>query len=140
MIRHVDETYWKQYYATHNDRRFDDLVNDFFTPDATFENPKTQTRGREQLIRFFKQSNQSVKIDLIPRSVIVSAGVTAVELDCVMHAEMDMPDFLLGPLKKGSAATMRMAGHRSFAERSTPQRPHRSRYHQAGRIGRIGIP
>ncbi len=110
MIRQVDENYWNQYYATHNDRRFDDLVNDFFTPDAIFENPKTQVTGREQLIRFFKQSNQNVKIDLIPRNVIVSAGISAVELDCVMHAEMDIPDFLLGPLTKGSVVTMRMAG------------------------------
>jgi hypothetical protein len=43
------------------------------------------------------------------RAIISNTGVTAVELDCVIHAEKDLPDFLLGPMKKGGEAKVRMA-------------------------------
>jgi SnoaL-like domain len=108
-MRRIDENYWKDYFDTHNDRRFDDLVNDFYTEDAVFENPKIQVMGRDQLISFLIQSNQEVWIELIPCAIITNTGVTAVELDCVIHAEKDLPDFLLGPMKKGGEAKMRMA-------------------------------
>ena len=108
-MRRIEENYWKDYFNTHNDRRFDDLVNDFYTEDAVFENPKIQVVGREQLISFLEQSNQDVWIELIPCTIITNTGVTAVELDSVIHAERDLPDFLLGPMKKGGEAKMRMA-------------------------------
>jgi hypothetical protein len=108
-MRQVDEAYWQEYYDTHNSRRFVDLVDNFYTTDATFENPKTQAKGREQLLAFLEQSNEFVRIKLIPRVIILNLGVTATELDCVMHAEKDLPDFLLGPMKKGGEAKMRQA-------------------------------
>jgi limonene-1,2-epoxide hydrolase len=110
MVRKVDESYWNDYFRTHNEERFDDLVNRFFTEDLVFDNPKTRANGRQELILFLQRTSENVHIDLIPRTIIINAGVTAVELDCVMHARKDMPDFLLGPLKKGDTASMRMAG------------------------------
>jgi hypothetical protein len=109
MLREIDEKYWNDYYRTHNERRFDDLVIGFFTEDAAFENPKVQLRGREQIISYLKESTQFVRIDLIPGSIVINPGVTAVELDCVIQVEKDLPDFLLGPMKKGGQASMRMA-------------------------------
>ncbi|GKS59633.1 hypothetical protein YTPLAS18_31600 [Nitrospira sp.] len=108
-MRQIDENYWKDYFDTHNDRRFDDLVSNFYTEDAAFENPKIQVMGQDRLISFLKQSNQDVWIELIPRAIISNTGVTAIELDCVIHAEKDLPDFLLGPMKAGDKAKMRMA-------------------------------
>jgi hypothetical protein len=108
-LRKIDEKYWNDYYRTHNERRFDDLVNGFFAEDASFENPKMQAKGQQQTIGFLKQSSEFVRINLMPRSIVINPGVTAIELDCVMRAEKDLPDFLLGPMKKGSKASMRMA-------------------------------
>ena len=108
MVRKVDESYWNDYFRTHNDGRFDDLVKGFYTEDLTFDNPKTQVNGQEELIRFLEKSSENVHIDLVPRTIVTNAGVTAVELDCVMHARKDLPDFLLGPLKRGDTAKMRM--------------------------------
>lgn len=108
-MRRVDEAYWQDYYDTHNSRRFVDLVDNFYTEDATFENPKIQTKGRKQLVAFLEQSNEFVRIKLIPHVIISNLGVTAIELDCVMHTEKGLPDFLLGPMKKGDEATMRQA-------------------------------
>ena len=108
-MRDIDETYWHDYYDTHNDRRFDELVNRFFAKDAVFENPKVHAVGHDQITDFFKNSNQDVHIELLPRAIIINPGVTATELDCVIHAQKDMPDFLLGPVKKGGQVTIRMA-------------------------------
>ncbi len=108
-MRQVDEAYWHDYFDTHNSRRFVDLVDNFYTTDVTFENPKIQAKGREQLIAFLEQSNEFVRIKLIPRVIISNFGVTAIELDCIMHAEKDLPDFLLGPMKKDGEAKMRQA-------------------------------
>jgi hypothetical protein len=63
-MRQIDENYWKDYFDTHNDRRFDDLVNDFYTDDAAFENPKIQVIGRDQLTSFCK-AKQSRCVDRI---------------------------------------------------------------------------
>ena len=105
----VDEKYWNDYFDTHNDGRFEDLVNDFYTEDATFENPKAQLRGRKEIIGFLRQANQDVKIELIPQTVVMNPGVTAVELDCVIHAKQDLPNFLLGPMNTGDTASIGMA-------------------------------
>jgi hypothetical protein len=65
-MRRIDENYWKDYFETHNDRRFHDLVNDFYTEDVVFENPKIQVIGRDQVVGFLVKSNQDVWIELIP--------------------------------------------------------------------------
>ena len=109
MNREVDEAYWRDYFETHNARRFKDLVNRFYAENALFANPKIEARGREQLLTFFVGANQDVQIDLLPGSIFVKPGVTAVEMECVMHAKADLPDFLLGPMKAGEAASMPMA-------------------------------
>ena len=108
-MRQIDEKYWHDYFKTHNDRRFEDFVNDFYTEDATFENPKIQVRGRKELIDFLKHANQDVKIKLIPQTIVMKPGISAVELDCVIHAEKDLPNFLLGPMNKGDKASIGMA-------------------------------
>ena len=56
-----------------------------------------------------RQSGQDVHIELVPRAIIIGSGVTATELDCVMRPQKDLPGFLLGPVKKGDEARMRMA-------------------------------
>ena len=109
MTRDVDEEYWKDYFDTHKNRRFDDLVNRFYAENAEFENPKVAAVGREQILEFLKHSNRDVHIRLVPRAIIVNPGVTATELDCIMHPQKDLPEFLLGPVKKGDEAKMRMA-------------------------------
>ena len=105
----IEEQYWNNYYKTHNERRFDALVNNFYADDAVFENPKVQAFGRKQILAFFENSNRDVHIELIPRAILIDNGVTATELDCVIAAQMDLPDFLLGPMKKGGTTTIRMA-------------------------------
>jgi hypothetical protein len=56
---------------------------------------------------------------LRPRSIVINPGVTAVELDCVMQAEKDLADFLLGPMKRGDI------GERIRNVRFAPKSGHR---------------
>ena len=79
-MRVVNESYWKDYYDTHNDRRFEDLVNKFYASDAVFENPKVHVVGREKITDFLKMSNQDVHIELIPRAIVMNASVTAISI------------------------------------------------------------
>jgi len=109
MARTVDEAYWQDYFRTHNERRFGDLVRDFYAEDAVFQNPKVMVRGHAQLLDFFEQANRDVHIDLVPRAILIDPGLSAVELNCVMHAAKDLPDFLLGAMEKGDEASMGMA-------------------------------
>jgi hypothetical protein len=109
MTRDVDETYWHDYFRTHNERRFKELVTGFYAEDALFSNPKAEARGREQIIAFLEGANRDVQIDLLPSSILVQPGVTAIELQCVMRAQKNLPDFLLGPMKTGEEASMPMA-------------------------------
>ncbi len=109
MVREIDESYWKDYYHTHNERLFEDLVNLYYAEQALFENPKVQAAGRERILAFFISSNQDVHIELVPHVIISESGVTATELDCIIHPQKDMPDFLLGPVKKGDEVIIRMA-------------------------------
>lgn len=109
MVRDVDEAYWRDYFETHNARRFKELVSRFYAEDTRFSNPKTDARGRAQLLDFFEGANRDVQIDLLPSSILVKPGVTAVEVERVLHAKTDLPDFLLGPMKAGDKASMPMA-------------------------------
>ena len=109
MMRQINEAYWHDYYNTHNNRHFDDLVARFFAEDAVFENPKVRAVGHPQILDFFTHSNQDVHIKLVPHAIIINPGVTATELDCVMQAQRDLPEFLITPLKKGGEVTVRMA-------------------------------
>ena len=109
MTREINEDYWNDYYDTHNNRRFEDLVTRFFAQDAIFENPKVQVAGWEQILGFFKHSNEHVNIKLVPNTIVINPGVSATELDCILHPQEDLPDFLMGPVKKGDQVIIRMA-------------------------------
>jgi hypothetical protein len=67
MTRNVDEAYWQDYFRTHNERRFEELVTRFYAEDALF-------------FAFLEGANRDVRIDLLPSSILVKAGVTAIEL------------------------------------------------------------
>ena len=53
MTRTVDEAYWRDYFRTHNEGRFEDLVTGFYAGDAVFANPRVQLRGWDQILDFF---------------------------------------------------------------------------------------
>ncbi len=58
MAREVNRAYWQEYFDTYNSKRYDDLVNNFYLPDATFQNPKYHLQGRQAIARFFSGTSR----------------------------------------------------------------------------------
>jgi len=109
MTRGVNRKYWQEYFDTYNSKRYDDLVNNFYLADATFQNPKFQIAGREAIARFFQEHHVDVNEELTPVTVIITPEVAGLELDGVLTSEKDLPDFYVMPLKQGVPVRLGMA-------------------------------
>jgi len=90
-------------------KHYDDLVNNFYLADATFQNPKYQITGREAIARFFQEHHLYVDEELTPVTVIITPEVAGLELDGVLSATKDLPDFYVTPMKQGVPVRMGMA-------------------------------
>jgi len=109
MTRKVDENYWNDYFQTYNAKRYDDLVNNFYTNGPTFQNPKYRLAGRSAIANFFKEQHLEVTEILTPITVIITPEVAALELDAVFSSTRDLPHFYVYPLKSGVEVRMGMA-------------------------------
>lgn len=109
VTRTVDRNYWLDYFQTYNSKRYDDLVNHFYTEAPTFQNPKYQLAGRRAIADFFRQQHQNVTETLTPVTVIITPEVAALELDAVFSADRDLPQFYVMPLAPGVEVKMKMA-------------------------------
>ena len=108
MCRTVNREYWNEYFKTYNEKRYDDLINNFYAENPTFQNPKYSLAGRNEIADFFKKQHTNVNEVLTPVTVIITPEVAAFELDGVLSAEVDLPDFYVMPLKKRVEVPMKM--------------------------------
>jgi hypothetical protein len=108
-VRKVDREYWNEYFKTYNAKRYDDLVNNFYTDHPTFHNPKYQLQGRQAIADFFKSQHTDVNETLTPITVIITPEVAALELDGVFSSDKDLPNFYVHPLSRGVEVKMGMA-------------------------------
>jgi hypothetical protein len=109
MMRKVDAQYWQEYFQTYNAKRYDDLVNNFYAEQPTFQNPKYKLAGRQAIADFFKQQHADVNESLTPITVVITPEVAALELDGVFSADKDLPKFYVMPLSRGVEVKMGMA-------------------------------
>ena len=108
-MRTVDQNYWFEYYQVYNAKRYADLVNNFFTENPTFQNPKFIGKSRKEIIDFFTQNHLNVSEELIPRTFALIPEVSAIEIDGTFMCETDLPDFYVMPLKKNRPEPWAMA-------------------------------
>ena len=108
-MRTVDQNYWLEYYKVYNSKRYDDLVNIFFAEDAVFQNPKFTCHGRNEIASFFTEHHTLVSEELVPRTLVLTPEVCAIEIDGIFIADIDVPDFYIVPLKKGKAEPWAMS-------------------------------
>lgn len=108
MARQVDHAYWEEYFATYNNKQYDALVNNFYTENATFQNPKYQMTGRPAIAEFFREHHLHVNEVLTPLTVVITPEVACLELDGVFSADCNLPDFYVMPLELGKPAKMGM--------------------------------
>lgn len=109
MVRKVDRQYWQEYFKTYNAKRYDDLVNNFYTEHPTFQNPKYKLNGRRAIADFFRQQHTDVNETLTPITVVITPEVAALELDGVFSSEKDLPGFYVHPITRGVEFKMGMA-------------------------------
>lgn len=109
MVRKVDAQYWQEYFQTYNAKRYDDLVNNFYTEHPTFQNPKYKLAGRQAIADFCKQQHTDVNETLTPITVVITPDVAALELDGVFSSDKDLPAFYVMPLTRGVEIKMGMA-------------------------------
>ena len=109
MIRRVDTPYWQEYFQTYNAKRYDDLVNNFYAEQSTFENPKYKLEGRRAIADFFTVHHTDVNEILTPITVIITPEVAALELAGVFSSDKDIPDYYVHPLIRGVEVKLGMA-------------------------------
>jgi hypothetical protein len=109
MVRQVDREFWRQYFETYNAKRYDNLVNNFYTAQATFENPKYRLEGPRAIAEFFTVHHTDVKETLTPITVIITPEVAALELDGVFSSDKDIPDYYVHPIVRGVEVKLGMA-------------------------------
>ncbi len=109
MPREVNRDYWDEYFQTYNQKRYDDLVNNFYADQPTFQNPKYKLEGRQAIADFFKQHHIHLNETLTPITVVITPEVAALELDGVFSADQDLPNFYVMPITRGVEVKMGMA-------------------------------
>jgi len=109
MLRKVDTQYWREYFQTYNAKRYDDLVNNFYVGQPTFQNPKYKLAGRAAIADFFTQQHTYVDETITPITVVITPEVAALELDAVFSSDRDLPAFYVVPLAKGVKIQMGMS-------------------------------
>lgn len=109
MTRKVDKDYWNDYFQTYNAKRYAELVNNFYTENPSFQNPKYRLAGRQAMIDFFTEQHFDVTEVLTPTTVIITPEVAALELDAVFSSTRDLPNFYVFPLKSGMEVKMGMS-------------------------------
>ena len=109
MVRQVDREFWRQYFETYNAKRYNDLVNNFYSEHPIFQNPKHKLVGRSAIADFFIQQHTYVDAIITPMTVILTPEVAAFELDAVPSSDRDLPDFHVMPLAKGVKIRLGMA-------------------------------
>jgi hypothetical protein len=109
MARQVDREFWRQYFETYNAKRFNDLVNNFYSEHPIFQNPKHKLVGRSAIADFFTQQHTYVDASITPLTVILTPEVAAFEMDAVLSSDRDLPGFHVMPLTKGVKIRLGMA-------------------------------
>ena len=109
MARKVDREFWREYFKTYNAKRYDDLVNNFYAEQSTFENPQYKLEGPRAIADFFTQHHADVNETLTPITVIITPEVAALELDGVFSSDKDIPDYYVHPITRGVEVKLGMA-------------------------------
>jgi len=109
MGRTVDKQYWQAYFQVYNAKRYDDLVNNFYGAQPTFQNPKYKLEGRQAIADFFTQHHIDVNEIITPITVVITPEVAALELDTVFSSGKDLPNFYVAPITGGIEVKMGMA-------------------------------
>ena len=84
----------------------------YYTEDCTLDlSSLPLIEGRQAIIDFYRRMFQQVRETLTVHSLVIDDGGIAGDLTSTFTAIEDAPDFVVGPLRKGEAITVRVFVH-----------------------------
>ena len=91
-----------EYFDIYNTADYERVASLFYTEDVVFKFPADTFEGKENLLNFLKAVHpEGVKEIMRPTNMLMDGDNEAVEIDVEFTFGIDLPDFPLGPAKKG---------------------------------------
>jgi ketosteroid isomerase-like protein len=96
----LTEADFRAYLAAFNRSDFDTL-GDFYAAEVEFVGRAAQLRGREAVVRFYRDVKSRVRETLTLHGIVVGPRAIVADVETELHALADWPDFPTGPLARG---------------------------------------
>ena len=98
-----------KYFEEYNTADYEKTMKQYYTLDAVFESPDYKLEGRDKIIQFMTESHKGMTEIMKIKNILADGDLIAVEIEAVIQASEDRPNFHIRPLKKGDSITLRMA-------------------------------
>ena len=91
-----------EYFDNYNAGRYEKAV-EHYADDAVFVMPGDEPNhvGKANILKWFKERGTGYTEKLIPKNILITSDMIAVELTAEYEAYLDVPNFPIKPLKKG---------------------------------------
>jgi ketosteroid isomerase-like protein len=96
----IDEETFRNYVAAFNRSDFDGLGR-YYAQDVEFEGRAATLRGRDELLRFYRDVKTRVRETLAIQDIVVGNSQLVADVITELHPLEDWLDFPTGPLRKG---------------------------------------
>ncbi len=73
-MKKVDREYWERYFEDFNARKFAEVAEKYYAPDAVFQTPRHIARGREEIARHFVEKHAHVDEQMTIENAIFTWG------------------------------------------------------------------
>jgi len=96
----LTEAAFRNYLAAFNRSDFD-AFGRFYAAEVEFVGRAAQLRGREEVVRFYRDVKSRARETVTLHGVVVGPRTLVADLETELHALADWPDFPTGPLTRG---------------------------------------
>jgi hypothetical protein len=98
------------YFAAINRNEWDTLAQNFFSQDVVFEGKSGKFSGRDKIHKWFlKIHPEGVKETMRINKMLIDGNEVACQIDNDFIFTKDLPDYFLGPAKKGEVKSQKIA-------------------------------
>jgi ketosteroid isomerase-like protein len=99
-----------KYFDVFNSADYERAVSSYYSEDIIFESPNDKFVGRESILRVFIDAHAGgIKEILTPTNILIDGDNVAMQLDVKFTFPLDVPNFHLGPAKKGDSFSSKIA-------------------------------
>ncbi len=103
--KNLIQAYYKDFNATNSG----DVLSAYYSDDVVFEYQDEKVSGRDAVIGRLDEAWQTFKETLTPINIVVDGDKAAVEVDDVIEAKIDIPEFLGRSFKAGESVNVKFS-------------------------------